>query len=94
LSAYDSAYLKRYVSTLKASTTVTCTGYIYPSTTTKAKAKALAVSQATALCKTIKSYKPSLKTAIVTFDSKLAPSAAKGSKWVGVSYRVDGRTGA
>jgi hypothetical protein len=34
-----------------------------------------------------------LKTSIVTFDSKLAPKAAKGSKWVGVSYRVDGRTG-
>lgn len=94
LSAYDNAYLKKYLSTLKASTTVTCTGYIYPSSTSKAKAKALAVSQATALCKTIKSYKPSLKTSIATFDSKLAPKAAKGSKWVGVSYRVDGRTGA
>lgn len=94
LNAYDTAYLKKYVSTLTASTTVTCTGYIYPSSASKAKAKSLAVSQATALCKTIKSYKPSLKTAIVTFDSKLAPKAAKGSKWVGVSYRVDGRTGA
>jgi uncharacterized repeat protein (TIGR02543 family) len=94
LNSYDSAYLKKYVSTLKASTTVTCTGYIYPSSESKAKAKALAVSQAAALCKTIKSYKPSVKTSIVTFDSKLAPKAAKGSKWVGVSYRVDGRSGA
>jgi hypothetical protein len=93
LSAYDTAYLKKYVSTLESATSVTCSGYVYPSKESKAKSKALAVSQATALCKTIKSYKPSLKTAIVTFDSKLAPKAAKGSKWVGVSYRVDGRTG-
>jgi uncharacterized repeat protein (TIGR02543 family) len=93
LSRFDSAYLKKYVSTLKALTSVTCTGYVYPSTSSKAKAKALALSQATALCKTIKSYKPTVKTSVLIFDSKYAPRAARGAKWVAVSYRVDGQTG-
>jgi hypothetical protein len=89
LGARDTAYLKKYVATLRSSTLVTCIGYIYPGKTSAAKAKALAVAQATALCKTIKAFKKTLKTSIVTYASKKAPVAAKGSKWVAVSYRVD-----
>lgn len=89
LGARDTAYLKKYVATLRSSTIVTCIGYVYAGKASAAKAKAIAVTQATALCKTIKAFKMNLKTSIVTYASNKAPVAAKGSKWVAVSYRVD-----
>jgi hypothetical protein len=50
LSAYDNAYLKKYISTLKPKAPVTCIGYYYTKNTTVAKAKALATTQAKAVC--------------------------------------------
>ena len=89
LSAYDSAYLNKYISALKSKAIVTCIGYYYTKNTTLAKAKALATTQATAVCKMIKKAKPTVITKIVLYPSTKAPKAAQGAKWVAVSYRVD-----
>jgi hypothetical protein len=89
LSAYDNAYLKKYISTLNTKTTVTCIGYYYSKNTTVAKAKALANTQAKAVCAMIKKQKPTVTTLIALYPSTKAPVAAAGAKWVAVSYRVD-----
>jgi hypothetical protein len=89
LSTYDNAYLKKYISTLKSKAIVTCIGYYYTKNTTLAKAKALATTQATAVCKMIKKAKPTVITKVVLYSSTKAPKAAQGAKWVAVSYRVD-----
>jgi hypothetical protein len=89
LSAYDNAYLKKYISTLKSKAPVTCIGYYYTKNTTIAKAKVLATVQAKAVCAMIKKAKPSVITSIALYPSTKAPLAAKGAKWVAVSYRVD-----
>ena len=93
LSAYDNAYLKKYISTLKSKAVVTCIGYYYTKNTTLAKAKALATSQASAVCKMIKKAKPTVITKIVLYPSTKAPKAAQGAKWVAISYRVDSYKG-
>lgn len=89
LSAYDKAYLNKYISTLKSKATVTCIGYYYVKNTTLAKAKARALVQATAICKMIKKAKPTIITKIAIYSSSKAPKAAQGAKWVAISYRVD-----
>jgi hypothetical protein len=90
LSTYDTAYLQRYVKSLKNGAAVTCLGYIYKKGTTLAKATALAKNQATAVCTLMKKFNKTLKTSILLLDSSKAPKAAVGAKWVAVSYRVDG----
>ena len=90
LSAFDLAYLKKYVSTLKKTATVTCIGYTYTLRVSLTKATVLAKQQANAVCSIIKKTRPSLKTTILIRPSKLAPSAAQGAKWVAISFRVDG----
>jgi hypothetical protein len=90
LSVYDSAYLKKYVATLRPKATVTCIGYIYAKNTTLAKAKLKATSQATSICKLIKAQRKTLTTKVVVYPASKAPKAASGAKWVAVSYRVDG----
>ena len=90
LSAYDTAYLQRYVRSLKNGASVNCVGYIYKKGTTLAKATALAKSQATAVCALMKKTNKTLKTSISVVDSSKAPKGAVGSKWVAVSYRIDG----
>lgn len=90
LSTYDSSYLKKYVSTLKSKSTVTCIGYIYTKNTKYNLARARATKQATAVCNLIKAQKKSLLTKVVLYPASKAPIAAKGAKWVAVSYRVDG----
>ena len=90
LSAYDNAYLKKYVSTLKPNAKVTCVGYIYTKNLTYVKAKALASKQAKAVCALIKSQKKTIITSTVLYPASKAPKAAAGAKWVAVSYRVDG----
>jgi trimeric autotransporter adhesin len=92
LSANDKAALKKYVSTLKNGTSVKCIGYSYAGKVSKAKATKLAKNRANSVCNLMKSYKKDLKTSIVIYDAKKAPAAAKGAKWVGVSFRVDGTT--
>jgi uncharacterized repeat protein (TIGR02543 family) len=89
LSAYDTAYLKKYVSQLSPTAQVTCVGYIYTASTSYAKAKALAQSQANAVCSMMKKQKKTIKTTTVLYPASKAPKAATGSKWVTVSYRVD-----
>jgi hypothetical protein len=89
LSTYDTAYLKKYISTLQRKTTVTCIGYYYTKNMTITKAKALANTQAKAICAMIKKAKPTVVTAIALHSSTKAPLAATGAKWVAVSYRVD-----
>jgi hypothetical protein len=90
LSVYDSAYLKKYVATLKPKATITCIGYIYTKGTTLSKAKTIASKQATAVCKIIKAQRKTLTTKVVVYPASKAPKAATGAKWVAVSYRVDG----
>jgi hypothetical protein len=90
LNAYDSAYLNKYVKSLKNGASVTCIGYSYSKNTTVKKATALAKSQATAVCALMKKTNKTLKTSIVVYPSAKAPKAATGAKWVGVSYRIDG----
>ena len=90
LSSYDLAYLKKYLSTLKKTATVTCIGYTYTEKTTLAKATALAKKQASAVCSIVKEVRPTLKTSILIRPAKSAPKAAVGAKWVAISYRVDG----
>ena len=92
LSAYDKAALKKYVSTLKNGTSVKCIGYSYAGKVSKAKATKLAKNRANSVCNLMKGYKKDLKTSIVIYDAKKAPAAAKGAKWVGVSFRIDGTT--
>jgi uncharacterized repeat protein (TIGR02543 family) len=93
LSVYDSAYLKKYVATLKPKASVTCIGYIYPKNTSLAKAKLRATSQATAICKLIQAQRKTLTTKVVIYPASKAPKAAASAKWVAVSYRVDGFKG-
>jgi uncharacterized repeat protein (TIGR02543 family) len=90
LSAYDSAYLNKYVKSLKNGASVTCIGYSYSKNTTLQKATALAKSQATAVCALMKKTNKTLKTSVVVYPATKAPKAATGAKWVGVSYRIDG----
>jgi hypothetical protein len=90
LSAYDSAYLDKYVKSLKNGASVTCIGYTYNKNTTVKKATALAKSQATAVCALMKKTNKTLKTSVVVYPATKAPKAATGAKWVGVSYRIDG----
>jgi hypothetical protein len=90
LSAYDNAYLKKYVSTLKPNAKVTCVGYIYTKNLSYAKAKTLASKQAKAVCALIKSQKKTIVTTTALYPASKAPKAAAGAKWVAVSYRVDG----
>ena len=90
LSTYDLAYLKKYVSTLKSKSTVTCIGYIYSKNTSVTSARLKASKQATAVCSMIKTQKKSITTKVLLYPSWKAPKAAAGAKWVGVSYRVDG----
>jgi uncharacterized repeat protein (TIGR02543 family) len=90
LSTYDTAYLQRYVKSLKNGAAVTCLGYIYKKGTTLAKATTLARNQATAVCTLMKKFNKTLKTSILLLDSSKAPKSAVGAKWVAVSYRVDG----
>ena len=90
LSAFDLAYLKKYLSTLKKTATVTCIGYTYTQRLPLAKATVLAKNQANAVCAIIKKSRPTLKTAILIRPAKSAPKAARGAQWVAISYRVDG----
>jgi uncharacterized repeat protein (TIGR02543 family) len=90
LSTYDSAYLTKYVKSLKNGASVTCIGYSYSKNTTVKKATALAKSQATAVCALMKKTNKTLKTSVVVYPATKAPKAATGAKWVGVSYRIDG----
>ena len=90
LSAFDLAYLKQYLFALKENAAVTCIGYTYTQKLSLAKALVLAKRQANAVCSIIKKARPTLRTSVVVRPSKFAPHAAKGSKWVAVSYRVDG----
>jgi hypothetical protein len=90
LNAYDSAYLTKYVKSLKNGSAVTCIGYSYSKNTTVKKATALAKSQATAVCALMKKTNKTLKTSVVVYPATKAPKAATGAKWVGVSYRIDG----
>jgi len=90
LNAYDTAYLTKYVKSLKNGASVTCIGYSYSKNTTLQKANALAKSQATAVCALMKKTNKTLKTSVVVYPATKAPKAATGAKWVGVSYRIDG----
>jgi hypothetical protein len=90
LSSYDSAYLDKYVKSLKNGASVTCIGYSYSKNTTLQKATALAKSQATAVCAQMKKTNKTLKTSVVVYPASKAPKAATGAMWVGVSYRIDG----
>lgn len=90
LSAYDTAYLTRYVKSLKNGATITCIGYAYGKTRITKSAQALAKRQATAVCSLMKKTNRTLKTSIVVYPASKAPKAATDAKWVGVSYRIDG----
>jgi chemotaxis protein histidine kinase CheA len=90
LNAYDSAYLTKYVKSLKNGASVTCIGYTYGKTPVSTASQALAKRQATAVCSLMKKVNKTLKTSIVIYPATKAPKAAVGAKWVGVSYRIDG----
>ena len=90
LNSYNTAYLQKYVKSLKNGASVTCIGYSYSKNTTLKKANALAKSQATVVCALMKKTNKTLKTSVVIYPATKAPKAATGAKWVGVSYRIDG----
>jgi hypothetical protein len=90
LNAYDSAYLNKYVKSLKNGASVTCIGYTYVKSPASKASQDLAKRQATAVCAQMKKINKSLKTSIVIYPATKAPKAAVGAKWVGVSYRIDG----
>jgi len=92
ITAHDRANLKKYVAKLKPGTTVTCIGYVYGVNVPYPNASRLAKKQAGNVCSLMKSYKRNLKTKVVIYDAKKAPRAAKGAKWVTVSFRIDGTT--
>ena len=90
LSAYDSAYLARYVKSLKNGASVTCIGYTYGKIPASKASQALAKRQATAVCAQMTKINKSLKTSISIVPVSKAPKSAIGAKWVGVSFRIDG----
>jgi hypothetical protein len=90
LSAYDSAYLAKYVRSLKNGAAVTCIGYTYGKSPASQASQTLAKRQANAVCTQMKKTNKTLKTSIVIYPATKAPKAATGAKWVGVSYRIDG----
>ncbi len=90
LNSYDSAYLAKYVKSLKNGASVTCIGYTYGKSPASKVSQALAKRQATAVCAQMKKTNKTLKTSIVIYPATKAPKAAVGAKWVGVSYRIDG----
>jgi hypothetical protein len=90
LSAYDSAYLTKYVKSLKNGASVTCIGYTYGKSPASKASQDFAKRQAAAVCAQMKKINKSLKTSIVIYPATKAPKAAVGAKWVGVSYRIDG----
>jgi hypothetical protein len=90
LSAYDSAYLTKYVKSLKNGATVTCIGYTYGKGPATKASQTLAKRQATAVCSQMKKINKTLKTSIVIYPATKAQKAAVGAKWVAVSYRIDG----
>ena len=90
LNSYDSAYLAKYVKSLKNGASVTCIGYTYGKSPASKASQALAKRQATAVCAQMKKTNKTLKTSIVIYPATKAPKAAVGAKWVGVSYRIDG----
>jgi hypothetical protein len=90
LNSYDSAYLAKYVKSLKNGALVTCIGYTYEKSPASKASQALAKRQATAVCAQMKKTNKTLKTSIVIYPASKAPKAAVGAKWVGVSYRIDG----
>jgi hypothetical protein len=90
LNSYDSAYLAKYVKSLKNGASVTCIGYTYGKSPASKASQALAKRQATAVCAQMKKTNKTLKTSIVIYPATKAPKAAIGAKWVGVSYRIDG----
>jgi hypothetical protein len=90
LNSYDSAYLARYVKSLKNGASVTCIGYTYGKSPASKASQTLAKRQATAVCAQMKKTNKTLKTSIVIYPATKAPKAAVGGKWVGVSYRIDG----
>ena len=90
LNSYDSAYLARYVKSLKNGASVTCIGYAYGKSPVSKASQTLAKRQASAVCSQMKKTNKTLKTSIVIYPATKAPKAATGAKWVGVSYRIDG----
>jgi len=90
LNSYDSAYLAKYVKSLKNGASVTCIGYTYGKSPASKASQTLAKRQATAVCAQMKRTNKTLKTSIVIYPASKAPKAAIGAKWVGVSYRIDG----
>jgi uncharacterized repeat protein (TIGR02543 family) len=90
LSTYDSAYLTKYVKSLKNGASVTCIGYTYGKSPASKASQVLAKRQATAVCALMKKTNKTLKTSVVIYPATKAPKAAVGAKWVGVSYRIDG----
>jgi hypothetical protein len=90
LNSYDSAYLAKYVKSLKNGASVTCIGYTYGKSPASKASQVLAKRQATAVCAQMKKTNKTLKTSIVIYPATMAPKAAVGAKWVGVSYRIDG----
>jgi MBG domain (YGX type)/Bacterial Ig-like domain (group 3) len=90
LNSYDTAYLAKYVKSLKNGASVTCIGYAYGKSPASKASQTLAKRQATAVCSQMKKTNKTLKTSIVIYPATKAPKAAVGAKWVGVSYRIDG----
>jgi hypothetical protein len=90
LNSYDSAYIAKYVKSLKNGVSVTCIGYAYGKSPASKASQTLAKRQATAVCAQMKMSNKTLKTSIVIYPATKAPKAAIGAKWVGVSYRIDG----
>jgi hypothetical protein len=90
LNSYDSAYLAKYVKSLKNGASVICIGYTYGKSPASLASQTLAKRQAAAVCAQMKKTNRTLKTSIVIYPATKAPKAAAGAKWVGVSYRIDG----
>jgi uncharacterized repeat protein (TIGR02543 family) len=78
LNAYDSAYLNKYVKSLKNGASVTCIGYSYSKNTTLKKANALAKSQATAVCALMKKTNKTLKTSVVVYPATKGTEGCNG----------------
>jgi uncharacterized repeat protein (TIGR02543 family) len=87
-------YTKRLNTNTKkiaAGSTVTCIGYAKTSKNVSyAKAKAIASTQAKALCSSMKKINPILKTKSIVYPASKAPKTAVNKKWIPVSYRVAG----
>ena len=81
--------LNSYTKRIPSGSSVTCIGYAKSSKNTSyTKAKAIASTQAKALCSSMNQINPTLITKSIVYPASKAPVTTVNKKWIPISYRV------